>query len=260
MIAEKIKHKGETRIKVSFPINDQLTTKLRTIAGCRWSQTHKAWHLPYSKEVFASLKTLFPDLSYRKPALEKEQQHLAEVKTPTADVMIYVHVKHIAINLPKKEEDVNFLRNIRFARWDTKRHCWQVPNYGDNLEKIKDYFNGRIGLLEESGAGQLAGMQQVKKGEVLGIRTRSGRLRLIFGYEKRLITTVKSIPYHNWNAMNHWWSVPFSEAILRRIKEDCLSNNLRFFYEEEEKQAAGVRRISRSDIPNYRSCPARVFG
>jgi hypothetical protein len=55
--------------------------------------------------------------------------------------------------------------------------------------------------------------------------------------------------------MNHWWSVPFSEAILHRIKEDCLNNNLRFIYEEEENQAAGVRRISRSDIPNYRSCP-----
>ena len=41
-----IKHKGESRIAVSFEKNEDLNARIKEIDGSKWSQTLKLWHLP----------------------------------------------------------------------------------------------------------------------------------------------------------------------------------------------------------------------
>jgi integrase/recombinase XerD len=62
--ASKITHRNETRIRVDFPYNQELVSKLRQIPDARWSKTLGAWHVPYTKEAFGQLKTLFPEVEY----------------------------------------------------------------------------------------------------------------------------------------------------------------------------------------------------
>lgn len=60
---EKIKHRGENRIKVLIPNELAFRQKIKSITGRRWSQTKKCWHIPYSNAAFAELKTIFGELN-----------------------------------------------------------------------------------------------------------------------------------------------------------------------------------------------------
>ena len=64
MIISKITHHKEVRIRVDFPYNAEVTTRLKQIPDTRWSRTLGVWHIPYTKEAFEQLKALFPDVEY----------------------------------------------------------------------------------------------------------------------------------------------------------------------------------------------------
>lgn len=66
MKASKIEHKGETRIKVDFPYNQEIKSMLKQIPDARWSASKGAWHIPYTKSAFDMLKELYPDIEYDK--------------------------------------------------------------------------------------------------------------------------------------------------------------------------------------------------
>jgi hypothetical protein len=162
MKANKILHRNEQRIKLSFPYHQETVVKLRQIKGLSWSKTHNSWHIPYTKEAFAQLKSLFPDVEYEKaltkpevlPAVAEEKDSSnteGNQRIPAsnkADITITVSGKKIAIKMPKNETDIAFVRTFNYVRWDKTEFCWIVPNYGKNLEIIQNYFNERIATLE----------------------------------------------------------------------------------------------------------------
>ena len=71
----KIEHRNEQRIKVQFDKQADLITKIKTIKGRRWSKTKNCWHLPYSKESFEAMKSVFGEsnLDYLKEKSDKNQ-------------------------------------------------------------------------------------------------------------------------------------------------------------------------------------------
>lgn len=70
-----------------------------------------------------------------------------------------------------------------------------------------------------------------------------------------LSQALKNIPYSNWDARNKWWSVPFSDKILDKIKAMANTHSLTVIYEEERLDSSKKNRITPFDIPNYRTCP-----
>ena len=44
--AKIIKHRGESRIAVSFEKNAELIARIKLVSGSRWSQTNNVWHVP----------------------------------------------------------------------------------------------------------------------------------------------------------------------------------------------------------------------
>jgi hypothetical protein len=66
MKASLLIHKDGKRIKIDFPYNNDISYKLRQIPDAKWSKTHRAWHIPYTKSSFELLKNLFPDVEYPK--------------------------------------------------------------------------------------------------------------------------------------------------------------------------------------------------
>jgi integrase/recombinase XerD len=266
MNAEKIIHKGIERIKIDFPYNTEIAAQLKDIADCRWSRTHNAWHIPYTKAAFMELKVLFPEVCYK----QKEQEVPAEpvgvehATTPVfrkGSICIYVSGRKILLKMPKNDVDVKFILSLRYSKWDAQNKCWNIPSYPGNLEQIKEHFAGRISVLEECEQEQNVreGGRSVRKTEVLVIKTITGRLKIIFGFHKRLSSLIRTIPYHSWNAQNKWWTVPYTDKFLQLIKSQCEEDKLIFSYEQEEKIGDKLARMTPFDIPNYRTCPQELI-
>ena len=63
LIISKITHKKNSFVRVLHSLNEAgKTCKLMIVNGFENLRTHNAWSLPYTKESFQQLKTLFPDL------------------------------------------------------------------------------------------------------------------------------------------------------------------------------------------------------
>ena len=103
-------------------------------------------------------------------------------------VSVMVLGRRISIKLPKNESDTKFILGLRYIRWDSKQYCWIVPNYPGNIDLIKDYFKERITELiihDEIETTTKSNTQRtIGKNDLLVIRTVSGRLKVIFGYNK----------------------------------------------------------------------------
>jgi hypothetical protein len=115
MKASLLIHKDEKRIKIDFPYNNDISFKLRQIPDAKWSKTHRAWHIPYSKASFELLKKLFPDVEYPKKVegikneevenIPKPEEHSEKkIKTPyqkATGVSILVSEKALLLNCQK---------------------------------------------------------------------------------------------------------------------------------------------------------------
>ena len=272
MKASKFDHNGETRIKVEFPFNQETAKLLKQIEGARWSMTIKAWHIPYNKAAFNQLKTMFPEIRYpnegseakaektisASPVSEIVQKDIQDL--PGKNVSIHVIGRVITIKLPKNPLDVHFIKSLRYSRWDKKQFFWVVPNYPGNLDLINDYFKNRISefinheefLVKTSPESQ----RTISKNQILIIKTVTGRLKLIFLYNKELGYHIKKMPFNNWDSKNKWWTIPFSERFLQEIQTKATAQGFEILYEEEQvTNEAKAKRISRLDIANFRTCP-----
>ncbi len=286
----KIIHKSQERIKVDFPYNQFIANQIKKINDARWSQTHRAWHIPYTKEAYNSLKSLFPNLSFQKKGREKviskkeikidednkvsfaKKNNILSSKKGAKEILktpiipfykkgeIYVEVigRNIIVRLPKDKTDITFLKNIRYSRWINHQFFWQIPNYGTNLEIIKNYFGDRIYELTIHKQIEIndkkAHIKKIESNQVLVIKTPANRLKIIFAYINELSSFLKKYPFHNWSKQNKYWTIPYSEQILEEIKEKIKDLNLEFLYEEENKKE-GARKITPYDTNNYKKCP-----
>ena len=268
MRVSKINFEGEIRIMVEFPYNRETVLMIKQIPDARWSETMKAWHVPYRKEVFGQLKQLFPGVEYPNKekaiivATEEKKtvyQGESEPKNQIPSVCVEILARTIIIKLPKNQLDIHFIRSIRYSRWDGKQFCWRVPNYPGNLDLIKEYFKERIYELIvhkdfEVWTNAIT-KRSIKRNELLIIKTAAGRLKLIFAYSSALSNLIRKLPFPYWDRKNKWWTIPYSEKFLAEIRSTAKAENLEVLYEEEPKAKGNVRRISRYDIDNYRSCP-----
>jgi hypothetical protein len=57
---QKIWHRNQFRIGISFGFDENLKQKARQI-GARWSQIYKCWYMDYNKENYQKITTTFPE-------------------------------------------------------------------------------------------------------------------------------------------------------------------------------------------------------
>lgn len=168
MKASKIIHRGIERIKLEFANSTNNNNLVRNIIDSKWSKTLNAWHIPYTKEAFGQLKTLFHEVEIPEMKLEtaptlkafskNQTEDLKQQKTTIAiqktnksftdlkktEIIITYTSKQIVLKIPKNETDIQYVRTFQYVRWDNKAFCWLIPNYGKNLELLKNYFGERI--------------------------------------------------------------------------------------------------------------------
>jgi len=176
-----------------------------------------------------------------------------------AGIRIEVAGKRIFVKMPKRDADVQFVRSFRFAYWDAGAYLWVIPHYRNNLDLLKEYFAERLVECKEMQALDATGSETAKikanENELLIIQTSAGRLRLILPYNTEFSRLIREIPYCRWDAKNRWWTVPYSDKIITRLKEIALALGLEFHLEQEEQGIKGKPRVSPFDVPNYRPCP-----
>jgi len=272
MEISKINHREEPRISVKFPFNQELINKIKAIEGSKWSQSLKAWHLPWNALSLRSLetvegveKTLLAPL---RAELERET-HGSKTAAPPAQTVerateIYVSEKKIRIKTPKKEQDTAFIVGIRYHRWDKQGLYWEVPNYGDNLQRIKAHFGERIGQLAKAtdplpalGSAEPPPNLSSAKNEVYILKTSQGTLRVAVAYHEQFIKIIRKLPYSKWDSGNKLWTLPWTDNLLADLKKECAQLGLKVVYSEEAAPLI-VKRRGRNDVPNYRECPAEM--
>jgi len=259
-----ILHKGEPRIRLDFAYNTATIAMVKKIEGAAWSQSLKAWHVPDTQQAIEKINILGNDsgielegLSVPPPPVETVVQNtVPEIKK---DIFIEVINRKILLKMPKSDADVKFVLLLRYSRWLKNDYRWEIPDYPGNLDLINDHFGNRISEIKihntiepEAGSGNT---RSINRNEVLLIKTRSGRVKIIAGFNKKLIEAIKQIPYHKWDIKNKWWTIPFSLNFVQQLSEVSSSEQLILIMEEEPAGEAGVKRISELDVPNYRRAP-----
>jgi integrase/recombinase XerD len=155
----KLHHNNAFKIGIFFPIDNALKEKCKSI-GARWSQTHKAWLVPFDATSIESLKLAFVDLSI--DGLQEIAKDLSEDKMPDALefsffrndyssrnlIRILVNYRTIRVRCPKNEKDIRFFKSIKYCFWKPDKYYWEMPNSEDNYELVQAHFGQRTDSFE----------------------------------------------------------------------------------------------------------------
>lgn len=265
-----IQHKEKEWIKLELPYNAELVSKIKQIKNTVWSNTYKAWLVPSTLANKNEIKLIFPELWKSKmpnksDITENSTKNFIDKKNRKTEkeiIRIEVLGKKILLKMPKNDTDVHFVRSLKYSRWITQQYIWEISNYPGNLDLVCDYFKERIDELIQHQTTEIAIKEETRKiakNEILVIKTKTSRLKLIFGFDKGFMNLIKKFPYHNWDSKNKWWSIPYSDKYLAEINEFAKNNGLQILFEEEKAENTGLKRISAFDIPNYRQCPEEMI-
>lgn len=254
-----------------MPLNHAFTALIKQIPGARWSKTHKAWHMPFTKDAIDKFNNAFPeyiidgvfdkqlDSNDKTGQNEIRDREISAAKISRNKIIVDVIGRKIILKMPKNEADIRFVTGLKYSRWDKSTFCWIIPHYPGNLDLIKDHFNQRIDELnihEEISVGGLTQTIEINKNQVLIIKSHTGRMKLVFHYHRLFAAKVKTLPYSKWDSKNKWWSVPQTDFILKQVIEFAAEHELECLIEDESKPRDGLPRPKPFCVPNYRSCPS----
>lgn len=270
MFVKKILHRNEFRIFLDLPYKSEETIKLKQINSAKWSQTHKAWHIPYDKAEFKILKSIFPQLQYKanepKETIIPNNSLQSPNTTPppqstnytlTNSLKISILARNIIIKIPKNDADIAFIKAINYHRWDKTEYHWVVPNYGKNLENILAYFGNRKIEITEIITENITLNKteyQRNKGELLVVPTNNGRLNIWADYDVELIKKLKQFPYLKFDKASKNWSIPNTEKYLADLQKIAQCAALVFSLIENPKQTDSAK-INKIDKTHYKACP-----
>ncbi|AFL83658.1 site-specific recombinase XerD [Belliella baltica DSM 15883] len=172
-------------------------------------------------------------------------------------ISIEIIGRKIILRIPKNEDDIKFIRSIRYSRWNKEGFFWEIPHYPGNVELLKGYLGDRLHQITERPLIEIPQKDEVvllDNNQVLMVKTAKARLRLYFGFHAELMKVLKSFPYYKWDSKSKSWSIPYSEQFLEEIKKRIVEFGMELIY-QEEKNEDRVKRKSQEKIPNYRKCP-----
>ena len=265
MKLSKIFHRGDYRIKLEFGFDTEKVNLLRQITEIKWSKTHNAWHVPYNKTVFNAIMSFFPAATYEPKPEEQTKgepfQVVPQEKSKSALINIDDAVKMIVMSKAihvfskKNEDDIAYIRAIMYSRWHKTQFCWVVPNYGQNLENLKNYFGERLKQLEEIQTETIAINKKNydrAQNELLAIKTTNNRIEISIDYHKEVVRKLKQFPYLKYDQKTKIWSIPYNEKYISDLRNIADTENQKFNYIE---QPTDKKQPIKSIIPKTKTCP-----
>ncbi|WPP47969.1 site-specific tyrosine recombinase/integron integrase [Catalinimonas niigatensis] len=286
-IYQKGFHRGEARIFLDIPHEEEIIDKVKMIPGRKWSKTKNCWHVPDNKESMRyinRLLELYPGIapSGKQPEVQNltksapmqaapEQVTLSQAETrkePTVQtqqekvvtaekVYLTLTPKKLFLQIPNEYTDVSFVRKLRYARWNYNTYLWEITAHTHNLTMLQNYFGQR--LIEQRPVAPQADKASSSKIEAdyhqILILPKEGRLRLIFRFNKALIVFIKTLPYYKYDEQNRWWTVPDTEVIRKDIQGFAQARGWKVSFASANDKLDRKPRPRKEDLPNYRPCP-----
>ena len=149
----KIHHRNVWRIRLDFSIGEQNAQLVRQIRGTVWSKTLHAWHIPYTKEAYSQLKSLFPAL---------EVNHLTDSRDKELDI-------------PARDA------------LETMKRWMQHKRYSQS--SIKTYINAISGFLKYTSPRSLDDITHI---DIMNyVNDRLIPLKLSFSYQNQVVNAAK---------------------------------------------------------------------
>ena len=251
MISEII-HRNENRLAVHFKHDTSLIALIRKIPGSKWSQTKKCWHVPNNKESKNLLSRLFPEM-YNEFMKNKEIS-VSDKETPQDEVLMFKTKQRIILILKRNTEDIQFIKTLKYHSYDSVENRWLITNTSENIEAIKSYFKDRIKKIDNNELPIRKAASKIKNKELHIVEYVKGRIKLIFKYNKELISLVKTLPYRSWDDVNGWWTVVNTQDVIDKLENFCNKNDISIKYYNNSKQVIKGRQL-KEQIPNYKKCP-----
>ncbi|MFC2111398.1 site-specific tyrosine recombinase/integron integrase [Bacteroidota bacterium] len=252
MIAE-VKHKNENRLSIHFEYDTQKIALIKKISGYEWSQTLKCWHIPNSPESRKLLSELFPKMymefeKIKKPIVAKEN-------IPGESVLMFETKQRIVLVLKKNSGDIQFIKTLNYHSYDSVENRWLVTNTSENLSAINQYFGNRLEKLEnKTELPTKKAASKIQSSELHIVEYVKGRIKLIFKYNKELISLVKTLPYRSWDDVNGWWTVVNTQEVIDKLESFCKKHEMIVKYFNDSKKVIKGRQL-KEQIPNYKKCP-----
>ncbi|PLX08838.1 MAG: integrase [Marinilabiliales bacterium] len=139
----KIQINGENRLALSFRYDADIISKIKRLSESRWIATRRLWHLPYNRISANELRLIFPDIE-----LPADLVSCTIFKDSNSNDRLIISKKRLYVFSDFSDEEIDFLKSITYCRWSYTRKCFELPNYGNNLRKIRSFFAGRLHEIE----------------------------------------------------------------------------------------------------------------
>jgi site-specific recombinase XerD len=149
--------------------------------------------------------------------------------------------------MPKNDDDIRFVNTLKYSRWKSEIFRWEIPNYKNNVELIKQHFGQRLkevidNCKQESDVRGLGSdnterkniPEKLKPNTVIVEVVDNKKILLRFPFAKEHVARIKNIPYYYWHNEGKFWSFPYTENILSEIE----SYFKKFNYEIESKHTS----------------------
>jgi integrase/recombinase XerD len=174
-------------------------------------------------------------------------------------ILMTITERFILLKMKKDEQDIRFLRTLRYARWDSAAFCWVISRKDENLTMMRNYFGDR--LTENNGKEPSSRpiipstTPEVETDTLLVVKYHNGRVRLIFRYEKELVKLIKTLPLYAWDKENLWWTIAHTEVALANLSAFCEQNGWAYRYLEDLRHINRKPRLKPDEVENYRQVP-----
>jgi integrase/recombinase XerD len=185
MEISKVEHRGSTWFSIVFAYNQADHLRVKGMYNSRWSATKRCWLVPFGPEGYRQIKELFPASVFDSELeAEFEPDKPAPIPLPTAapanepiiykpeysivnqqpgvrfsgfafgnrlpgEIALVIKDRQIGIQLDKNNDDIDFIKSLRYAAWNQRYFCWTVPNYEYNLKRLELHFGDRISSITE---------------------------------------------------------------------------------------------------------------
>lgn len=60
------------------------------------------------------------------------------------DVKLIIGKSKLILKMHVNESDIQFVKSIRYSRWNKTDYSWEIPNYSNNLQLIRQHFGCRL--------------------------------------------------------------------------------------------------------------------
>ncbi|MBC7488478.1 MAG: site-specific integrase [Cytophagaceae bacterium] len=253
-----VQHRGEKRIKITFPFDQHLSDRIKSIEGSRWSKTHRAWLLPYDKMAYTKLLEIFPSLIKAPAAVAQgtSSQHEfapSPLLIPKDDCCHVWHQgRRMFVYIRKKEESVSFLKVLPYVIFSKQYCAWVLPYHVKTTQLLQSFFRDKLVIRNSPPAHEPKLNVRMKHHEMHILQTAGGELHVQLRYTKEHIQFLHTLPYLRWHKKKQCWVLPHSEVILRDLQTHFKEHHFQITYEQEIAKV----KPSISFTPKFRECPS----